>query len=59
MNGVSLNDERHETIITFRNKRREYLKEKSNELETNSKNKHMKDIEEYMNLNMVTNLELT
>jgi hypothetical protein len=30
---------RHETSRTFNSKKREYLKEKINELETNSKNK--------------------
>jgi hypothetical protein len=33
--GDNLNNVRHETGRTFRNKKREYLKEKINELETN------------------------
>jgi len=33
--GDNLNNVRHETSRTFRNKKREYLKEKINELETN------------------------
>jgi hypothetical protein len=32
---------RHETSRTFRHKKREYLKDKINELETNNKNKYM------------------
>jgi hypothetical protein len=35
---------RPETSKTFRNKMREYLKENINELETNSKNKNMRDL---------------
>jgi hypothetical protein len=35
---------RHETSRTFRNKKREYLKDKINELETNNQNKNMKDM---------------
>jgi len=38
-NGDDLNNVKHETGRTFRSKKREYLKEKINELETNSKNK--------------------
>jgi hypothetical protein len=34
---------RHETSITFRNKKREYLKDKVNELEINNKNKNIRD----------------
>jgi hypothetical protein len=33
-NGDNLKNVRHETSRTFRNKKREYLKEKMNELET-------------------------
>jgi hypothetical protein len=35
---------RHETSRTFRNKKREYLKGKINELETNNKNKNIRDL---------------
>jgi hypothetical protein len=37
-NGDNLSNVRCKTSRTFKNKKREYLKEKSNELETNSKN---------------------
>jgi len=42
-NGDDLNNVRHETNRTFSNKKREYLKE-FNELETNSKNKNIRDL---------------
>jgi hypothetical protein len=35
---------RRETSRTFRNKRREYLKGKINELQTNNKNKNIRDL---------------
>jgi hypothetical protein len=35
---------RHETSRTFRNNKREYLKGKINELETNNKNKNIRDL---------------
>jgi hypothetical protein len=35
---------RCETSRTFRNKRKEYLEEKMNELETDSKNKNLRDL---------------
>jgi hypothetical protein len=35
---------RHETCITFRNKRRDYLKGEINELEINNKNKNIRDL---------------
>jgi hypothetical protein len=40
-NGDNLNRVRHKTGRTFRNKRQEYLKEKINEIETNSNNKNI------------------
>jgi hypothetical protein len=44
----------------FRNKKREYLKEKINELESNSKIKNIRDcIRAQTNLRRVMNLELT
>jgi hypothetical protein len=35
---------RHETSRTFRNMEREYLKDKINDLETNNKNKNIRDL---------------
>jgi hypothetical protein len=44
----------------FRNKKREYLKDKIDELATNSKNNNIRAcIEEQMNLRGVINLEVT
>jgi hypothetical protein len=43
INGDNLQNLRHETSRTFRNKKREYLKGKINELETNNKNKNIRD----------------
>jgi len=40
-NGHNLNNVRCETSRTFRNEKREYLKEKIHEHETNSKNKNI------------------
>jgi hypothetical protein len=40
---------RHETKITFRNKKREYLKGKINELGTNNKNKNIRDLHRGIN----------
>jgi hypothetical protein len=50
INGDNLQNVRHETSRTFRNKKREHLKGKFNELETNNKNKNIRDLG--------TNLEL-
>jgi hypothetical protein len=44
INGDNLNDVIHEASRHFRNKKREYLKDKINELATNSKNKNIKDL---------------
>jgi hypothetical protein len=44
INGDNLNNVRHEPGRHFRNKRREYLKDKINELATNSKNKNIKNL---------------
>jgi hypothetical protein len=44
INWDNLNNVRCEASRHFRNKRREYLKDKINELETNSKNKDIKDL---------------
>jgi hypothetical protein len=40
MNGDNLQNLGRETSTTFREKKREYLKDKFNELETNNKNKN-------------------
>jgi hypothetical protein len=44
INGSSLQNLRRETSRTFRNKKREYLKGKINELEANNKNKNIGDL---------------
>jgi hypothetical protein len=43
-NEDNLSDVRQEAIRHFRNKKREYLKDKINELESNSKNKNIRDL---------------
>jgi hypothetical protein len=42
INGDNLHNIRRETSRTFKNKKREYLKDKVNELETNNKNKNIR-----------------
>jgi hypothetical protein len=44
INGDNLNNVRLEASRYFRNKRRKYLKDKINELATNSKNKNIRDM---------------
>jgi hypothetical protein len=44
INGDNLNNVRCEASRHFRNKRRKYLKDKINELATNSKNKNIRDL---------------
>jgi hypothetical protein len=44
MNGDNMDNIRCEASRTFRTKKREYLKNKINELETNSKNKNIRDL---------------
>jgi hypothetical protein len=44
INGINLNNVRHEASRHFRNKKREYLKDKINGLATNSKNKNISDL---------------
>jgi hypothetical protein len=44
INGDNLQNLRREISSTFRNKKREYLKGKINELETNNKNKNIRDL---------------
>jgi hypothetical protein len=43
-NEDNLSDVRWEASRHFRNKKREYLKDKINELESNSKNKNIRDL---------------
>jgi hypothetical protein len=44
VNGDNLRIVRRESSRYFRNKKREYLKDKTNELATNSKNKNIRDL---------------
>jgi hypothetical protein len=44
VNGDNMDNVRREVSGTFRTKRREYLKNKINELEKNSKNKNIRDL---------------
>jgi hypothetical protein len=44
INGDNLKNLRYETSRIFRKKKREYLKGKINELETNNKNKNIRDL---------------
>jgi hypothetical protein len=44
MTGDNLQNLRRETSRKFRKKKREYLKHKINELETNNKNKNIRDL---------------
>jgi hypothetical protein len=44
INGDNLNTVRREDSRYFRNKKREYLKDKINELATNNKNKNIRDL---------------
>jgi hypothetical protein len=44
INGDNLNNLRREASRYFRNKKREYLKDKINDLATNSKNKNIRDL---------------
>jgi hypothetical protein len=44
INGVTLNNIRHEASRHFRNEKREYLKDKINELAMNSTNKNIRNL---------------
>jgi hypothetical protein len=44
INGVNLNNIRRETSRHFRNKKKDYLKDKTDEIATNSKNKNTRDL---------------
>jgi hypothetical protein len=60
VNEDNLNNVRWEASRHFRNKKREYMKDKINELESNSKNKNIRDLYRGINeLRRVINLELT
>jgi hypothetical protein len=48
-NGDNLNNVRYETRRKFTNKEMEYLKENINELETNNKNKNIRDLHRGIN----------
>jgi hypothetical protein len=52
INGDNLNNVRREASRHFRNKKREYPKDKINELATSSKNKNIKDL--YREINLFT-----
>jgi hypothetical protein len=47
INGENLKNSRSETSRTFRNKKREYLKGKINEIETNNKNKNERFVQRH------------
>jgi hypothetical protein len=49
INGDHLQNLRHETSSIFRNKKREYLKGKINELEINNKTRNIRDL--YIGIN--------
>jgi hypothetical protein len=49
MNGDNLNNVRREASRNFRNKKREYLKDKIKDLAMNSKNKNMRDLSREIN----------
>jgi len=49
INGDNLNNIRHETCGTFRKKKRDYLREKYYELETNSNDKNVRELSGDMN----------
>jgi hypothetical protein len=60
INGDNLNNVRREASRHFRNKKREYLKDKINELATNSKNKNITDLYRgILDLRGATNREIT
>jgi hypothetical protein len=60
VNEDNLHNVRREACRHFRNKKREYLKEKINELELNSYNKNMRDLHRGINaFKKVINLELS
>jgi hypothetical protein len=59
-NEDNLSDVRREASRHFRNNKREYLKDKINELESNSKNKNIRDLYRGINeFKRVTNQGLT
>jgi len=44
INGDNMNNVRHETSGTFRNKKGEYLKRQTNGLKTTNKNRNIRDL---------------
>jgi hypothetical protein len=60
MNEDYLSNVRREACRYFRNRKREYLKDKINEIELNSKNKNIRDIYTGITeLRRITNLKVT
>jgi uncharacterized NAD(P)/FAD-binding protein YdhS len=61
INGDNLNNVRSEASRYFRNKKRQYLKDKINELATKSKNTNTRDLykSEKINLRGATDREIT
>jgi hypothetical protein len=60
VNEDNLSNVRQEASRHFRNKKREYLKDKINALESNSKNKNIRDLYRGINeISRITKLELT
>jgi hypothetical protein len=49
INGDNMNSVRREASRYFRNKKRQYIKDKINELGTNAKNKNIRDL--YIGIN--------
>jgi hypothetical protein len=49
INGDNLNNVRHEASRCFRNKKREYLKDKINELAMNGKRKNIRNLHRGIN----------
>jgi hypothetical protein len=49
INGDNLQNLRRESSKTFKNKKREYLKDKINELQTNNKEKNIRDLYQGIN----------
>jgi hypothetical protein len=56
INGDNLNNIRCEVSRYFRNERRKYLKDKINELATNSKNMNIRDNEEFHDLHSLQSI---
>jgi hypothetical protein len=59
INGDNLNNGRREASRHFRNKKREYLKDRINELATNSKNKNFRDLSRHQNVGQNPDIRIT